>query len=262
MCFEARRQRIIRLDRVSVRRPQPELEADAFDAPPAVVIDALKHDRPRHDISGDGPGVKVGFKLGLFQGRCRHCRKEWLQFRVAIAWCANRQFETAAVADDRQHVSGRRRPDNRPIGVGDCQPDAVARAEAMADIAELQRDVIGLARFKRLQHFMAVAMREIEDAIADARCRPIREDLAECRHQQGAGPVGGNADTEARCSQHIDIRIKRFAVKYDLPTHFLALVQRLVRPGAIGTPLACRLSRGLRRGHRDGALAINAETAW
>ena len=97
-------------------------------------------------------------------------------------------------------------------------------------------------------------MCEIENAITYTRRGPIRKNFAQRGGNQCIGLVAGDLQRHTGCAQHIDVAFERCGIEDRLPAYFLPLVQRLVRPQAIGTPLARSQSCVLWRGYRCTAI--------
>ena len=80
----------------------------------------------------------------------------------------HRQLEGAISGADRQRRRVGCRPDDRPIGRPDRQPDAMARQEAVAAVVQLDADVVVATGLKRLWALVAVSVSEVQHLIRDA----------------------------------------------------------------------------------------------
>src|SRR5262249_40349549 len=98
---------------------------------------------------------------------------------ILVARRPYRQFERAHTGVDAKRDPLRSRPDNRPIGSRDCDTDAVPGGKGVPYVVELDDRLAALAANKRFGKFVALSMREIEHAIADACGGPIETQIIE-----------------------------------------------------------------------------------
>ena len=109
------------------------------------------------------------------------------QRRVLAAAAAHRQLERAPAGRQRERDRLGRGPDDRPVAVESASRRRWPAANACAAFVELQADRLAPARLQRLRILVAVAMRQVEQAVGDARRGAVRRDVAKPRRTNAFG---------------------------------------------------------------------------
>ena len=117
-----------------------------------------------------------------------------------------------------------RRPSDRPIGGRQSQTDAVPGGKAAGNTAQRNLHAVGFAWLKRLGVFIAVAVRQIQQAVADTQRAAIRRYVAQPRGEQGLRLVAANVEFEFGFSHYLQRVFQRCGVE----THTLCVVDTLV----------------------------------
>ena len=97
------------------------------------------------------------------------------------------------------------------------------------------------------RRFMAVAMGEIEQAIADPGGGAIGKHLAQRDGEKRIGLIDGDSKLDNRRAKNFDIIGKRRRIEDELAARLEALVERLIGKHPIGTPFAGSEAGRLRR---------------
>ena len=194
----ARRKRVVRADRVPRVGASLQFEVYRVDAARAGVGAQFDDAFAGCDVMHDAPLVGA-------RDQHRHRQRRGLRGR---RWCgggvgrrvslAQRQVQNAGTSEDRQSHRLGRRPDERPVAGRDRDPDPMARRERLADIVELYAHPLARPWLHRSGEFMAVAVGEVEQAVAHARDAPVGPDVIEAHRDHPQRPVRGKIEFDDR----------------------------------------------------------------
>ena len=121
----------------------------------------------------------------------------------ASAAAGARTGSSSASAEHRHRRLLRARPDHRPVGGGDRQPDPVTGRKHRARVVELDAHPIALPWHQRRRRLVSVAMREVQYSEAHPQRRAIRMHIAKPDHQIRKRPVGRDIERDDRRAEDL-----------------------------------------------------------
>ena len=130
----------------------------------------------------------------------------------------------------------RRRPQPRPVRGRERQTHAVPGRDRLRDAVELEHDALAAARLERLRVFVAVPMREVQDAAGDQQRAAIDRDVAEPRGELRNGPVALELELHARVPEQLDALVERGRGEAERTAVVRALVHGALAVGAVRAP--------------------------
>ena len=170
-----------------------------------------------------------------------------LELRVLGPRRPDREVDRAYTGVDAERNGLRCRPQKRPIGGRDSDPDAMTGGKAVGYIVELDSRFAAFTGNKRIGKFVALAMAEIEHAIAD-QCRdPIGKDVIEAHNRLGYRAVAVEHEPELGHAEDFQRIAQRLGIKDQRPAVIHLLVGWHLNISAEGAPTAaCKPRRGWR----------------
>src|SRR5688572_26887034 len=143
---------------------------------------------------------------------------------------SHRYFEMALLGVNAERRRFGRGPHHRPIAGGDRQPEAMILGYMRGGVVELDSDAVAFSGLERRRLLMAVAMAEVQDAIADPRGCAVGPQAVESYRDQCDGLVYAESENEKRRADEIDPFRQGFAVEGQRAGIVLALIARKLGP--------------------------------
>src|SRR5207302_1390507 len=138
-----------------------------------------------------------GFSGPLFRG----CKTR--KFGVLGLRPAHRQVERAHTGVDAKRNRLRCRPDKRPIRGRDSDTEAMTGGKAVSCVVEPDNRFAAFTGNKRIGKFVALAMTEIEHAIADPCGGPVGKHIVEAHNHLGYRAVAVEDEPQPRHAEDL-----------------------------------------------------------
>src|SRR5256886_13723592 len=181
------------------------------------------------------------FSGSLFRG----CKI--LQLRVLGLRRPHRQVDRTHTGVDAKRHRLRCGPDKRPIGGCDSDAEAMTGGKAVGYVVELDNRLAAFAGRKRSGKFVALAMAEIEHAIADQCGGPVGKHIVEAYNCLGYRAVAIEDEPEPGRAEDLQRLAQRLAIKDQRPAVIPPLIGWHFITPAERAPTAARQSGHRRR---------------